>query len=116
MSSQPNPLRTWVLGAPDPEMAAIEALLRECGETVVHATVNGQRVHPGNAYRADCPAELQGGLGEQWDAVYRVECSWDQSLACVVTTIDHHRPGDPGRRRVARWSIATAWAQGADDC
>jgi hypothetical protein len=92
--------RIWILGAPDPEMAAIESLLRECGETIVHAVdATGQRVHPGNAYRADCPPDLQGGMGEIFDTVYRVECAWDpswESLACPVTTIDHHRPGDPG--------------------
>lgn len=26
--------RTWILGAADPEMQAIESLLRECGERV----------------------------------------------------------------------------------
>lgn len=29
--------RVWLLGASDPEMEAIENLLRECGETVVPA-------------------------------------------------------------------------------
>ena len=35
--------RVWFLGAPDPEMAAIEELLKECGEKVKYATINGQR-------------------------------------------------------------------------
>jgi len=94
--------RLWILGAPDPEMAAIETLLQECGETVAYATIDGARVHAGNAYRAECPGELQGGMGERLSAVYRVECMWDpswESLACPVHVIDHHRPGDPGYGR-----------------
>lgn len=102
--------RIWILGADDPEMSAIEGLLRECGETVVHATVGGQRVHPGNAYRCD-PIETTA------DLVYSVECARDPSHTgtrlmsdCPVSEdpdaggyrywheihIDHHRPGDPG--------------------
>lgn len=93
------PDRIWILGAADPEMQAIESLLRECGETVVYATIDGRRVSGGEAYRAECPAELQGGNGESLTKVCRVECAWDhsyESLQCIVATIDHHRPGDPG--------------------
>ena len=45
--------RLWVLGAGDPEMAAIEKLLQDAGEKFTHATVAGVRVHPGNAYKAE---------------------------------------------------------------
>lgn len=89
--------RIWILGAPDHEMAAIEHLLRECGETVVHATVDGKRVHPGNMYQADSPAAdliWDNGVG----TIYAIECAWahrDGETGDVVT-IDHHRPGDPG--------------------
>lgn len=86
--------RIWVLGAPDPEMEAIEDLLREAGETVLHATVAGVRVHPGNAYRADVPPEIMHS-----DLV-PVECAWwasDEDRPDLV--IDHHRPGDPGYGR-----------------
>ncbi len=38
--------RLWILGASDPEMEAIENLLRECGEHVVYAT---DPVHVGDA-------------------------------------------------------------------
>lgn len=92
----------FVLGAADPEMAAIESLLTECGVPWVYATVDGERVRPGNAYRADCPAQLHAGNGEALDGVYRVECEWDhslESLQCPVRAIDHHRPGDPGYGR-----------------
>jgi len=92
--------RLWVLGAPDPEMAAIEALLLECGERFVHARdAAGARVTPGNAYRAACPTELTGGFGEALSVVYRVECHWDwseESLNCRVVSLDHHHPGDYG--------------------
>jgi hypothetical protein len=52
--------QTFVLGAQDPEMAAIETLLREQGLTVRYATAGGQRVHPGNAGRADGVADAAG--------------------------------------------------------
>ena len=52
--------RLWILGAPDPEMVMIESLLRDAGETVVYATVDGERVHPGNAYRAIRPLYHHG--------------------------------------------------------
>lgn len=80
--------RIWILGAPDPEMEAIESLLIECGETVVHATSSGKRVHPGNAYRADIPSVPEGA------EVYAVECV--DVLPDGWYRIDHHRPGDPG--------------------
>ena len=55
--------KIWVLGAPDPEMEAIEALLRERGETVAYATrPDGKRVHAGNAYLAGAVAP---GLTDQ---------------------------------------------------
>jgi hypothetical protein len=92
--------RLWILGASDPEMTAIEATLRECGEFVVYATVDGQRVHPGNAYRASCD-DARGFSG----IVYEIECDVDV-LRCsategidsdaTVVRFDHHRPGDPG--------------------
>lgn len=95
--------RVWILGAADPEMEMIEALLRECGERVVHATVDGRRVHPGNAYRADIPQQREplGVAG----TVYLVECDgerWqqgDDDGEPAVVRIDHHRPGDGGYGR-----------------
>ena len=89
--------RTWVLGASDPEMAEIEKLVRECGESVVYATIDGARVHPGNAYRADWP-EVDGDL-------ILVECGFappddgELSNLGTITRIDHHRMGDPGFAR-----------------
>lgn len=47
--------RLWILGASDPEMAAIERLLTDTGEEIAYATVDGVQVHPGNAYMADAP-------------------------------------------------------------
>ena len=59
----------WILGADDPEMSAIETLLRECGERVLYATVDGQRAHSENAYQADALSVDFLGLD-----VYYVEC------------------------------------------
>lgn len=115
--------RIWILGASDPEMTAIETLLRDAGETVAYAVgPDGQRVHPGNAYRSEqvgCPAATCY-VGD----MYLVECDLAQHyfgpayfhpttgfvrMATDGTEeylgesqsirIDHHRPGDPGYGR-----------------
>lgn len=83
-------------------MEAIEQLLCECDETVAHAMVGMRAVNASNAYYADCPYGVQGGMGESLTHVYRVECRWDhsyESLQCGVSVIDHHHPGDPGYGR-----------------
>lgn len=121
--------RVWVLGASDPEMEAIERLLRDCGERVVYAlTSDGRRVTAAEAYRmAPLSADATPWGGE----VYLVECDtaepWPQDAEgapmpyrlvrrsdapcepgdpddrdeCYVRIrrIDHHRPGDPGYGR-----------------
>lgn len=89
-------MTTFVLGAIDHEMTAIERLVTDAGHPVIYATVDGQRVHGGNAYRASIPkaATAEGGT------VYLVECCGDISMssrpACDFVRLDHHRPGDPG--------------------
>lgn len=98
--------RLWVLGASDPEMVMIEKLLRDCGERVAYALgENGQRVHPGNAYR-DASAIVDNP--DAFDQVVLVECDlirFEEQLFGLggepiseanVIRIDHHRPGDPG--------------------
>lgn len=85
--------RIWVLGAPDPEMAAIEQLLRECGERVAYALdERGERVTPATAYRCPVPDVPEGAV------VYAVECV-DVLPDGWWVRIDHHRPGDPGYGR-----------------
>lgn len=86
-----------VLGAPDPEMEAIESLLSAAGVPFVHATKDGCRVHPGNAYRSDQPT-FPGGLPSE---VWLVECGGlcPQSVEeddVEVVILDHHRAGDRG--------------------
>ena len=100
--------RLWVLGAGDPEMAAIEKLLQDAGEKFTHATVAGVRVHPGNAYKAEglrprCPncdwEEMSPGECPKcggWIAypeIIHVECS----TGSQGSVVDHHRPGDQRR-------------------
>ena len=110
--------RLWVLGASDPEMAAIETMLRECGETVRYATIAGRRVSAGDAYRMDAiPVDATPWGGH----LYLVECG-DSSVGSwrliahpdsaglepsdipsehyvTVLSVDHHRPGDAGYGR-----------------
>lgn len=88
--------RCWILGAEDPEMTRIEKILVECGEWVEYAMADGQRVHPGNAYRSHCPA-----LEEWHGLIYLVECGlagprWpmereDQSDGAGLTEVIDHQ-------------------------
>ncbi len=98
--------RLFALGASDPEMQAIESLLNASGEQYCYAVgADGQRVHPGNAYKAtDIRWPDGSGNGPAWGAVtHLVECAAFES-ACVrddVVCCDHHRPGDRGYGRPA---------------
>jgi len=111
--------RIWILGAADPEMNAIEALLRREGGRVLYAVALGRdgkpgRVAPFAAYRAvgvsDRPdpqgdedivpgAELPAFAREAgFERVVLVECDvpgaeWG---GLDVVRVDHHNPGDPG--------------------
>ena len=105
-----NASRVWILGASDPEMQAIETLLRECGERVEYATSDADglvRVTAANAYRGvTMPAALRSGYhgervvpaGTTW---YQVECDLGgvRPYGDPGVVIDHHRPGDPGYGR-----------------
>lgn len=89
-----------ILGAPDPEMAAIERLLTAAGVPVAYAcTADGVRVHPGTAYQAAGTTEPAPVTAAT--TVLAVECGGDlrTSLlrhAAQWVDVDHHRPGDVG--------------------
>jgi hypothetical protein len=113
--------RIWILGAADPEMEAIESLLRECGERVAHACVGGGeridhalapgvRVHPGNAYRGTCHRYVTdcGGAGDPDETWYLVECDVPAPWPERVRRIDHHRAGDAGFGREPRDFLAAS--------
>lgn len=110
----------YILGAPDHEMAAIEAMLRERGLPYMYAAADGRRVHGGNAYRADdviIPPHLQpdmvrlpqmpdydtAGMPQQACEVVTVECDvhsiTGRTDLYLVSRVDHHRLGDPGYGR-----------------
>lgn len=76
---------TFVLGAQDPEMDRIEEVLQERGYNIQHATVNGQRVHPWEAYKI---APVDGY------AVIYVECAPGDTDEYI--SIDHHNKGHLG--------------------
>jgi hypothetical protein len=95
--------RIWILGASDPEMAAVEALLVECGERVAHAlNEHGERVHPGAADRGVCHRYVTdcGTAGSAETTWYLVECDVPTPSRAARVVIDHHRPGDPGYGRL----------------
>lgn len=102
--------RLWILGASDPEMAAIERLLLEAGEPIAYAQSGGVRVTTASAYQMDGferPAacdEVAASMQTWYDTAYHVECGTarDRHLHRIgvhVVRIDHHRPGDPGHGR-----------------
>lgn len=79
---------TFILGAADPEMNRIERVLSDLGLKLEYAMVNGDRCHPGNAYKADKPI-AEGYYVE-------VECEPRIATGRVVARLDHHRQGDFG--------------------
>lgn len=83
----------FVLGAADPEMRAIERLLSERKVQFMHASIDGKRVYPANAYRAQMPQPALEAL-RQGGKLYLVECIDPAPPGAL--RIDHHRPGDPG--------------------
>lgn len=88
--------RIWILGAPDPEMEAIEKLLKEAAEQVAYATLSGVRVRPDDAYKASgTSSEIPAGT-----TVYAVECG-GPGVPAGALKVDHHHPGDPGHGRPA---------------
>lgn len=110
----------FILGAQDPEMNRIEAVLRSVGAYVLYAAFRGAdgtvaRVHGGVAYKATLlmdgeavvePSEVDGLMGYADEVPYDdrdgftpvwVECAvqgGDRSTYSII--LDHHNPGDPG--------------------
>ena len=83
--------KLWVLGAPDPEMRVIGAVLSRCGQQFVQsATYSGHRANARQAYQAD-RIVLKNRHG-----VVLIECRMPVEGAKSVIRVDHHAPGDPG--------------------
>ncbi len=98
--------RIWYLGASDPEMEAIEKLLRECGEQVVYARdASGLRVKPHNAAHAVGP-RLEHKPHTDPPLVLLVECRVEGVDQYAL--VDHHSLGDPGYGRPPQEFIAAA--------
>ncbi|WP_024892329.1 hypothetical protein [Acidithiobacillus thiooxidans] len=89
-------MRIFVLGAADPEMGRIEAVLRNFRETVLYAAVNGTRVYPGNAYQADGVIDAAGAVVETPSAAETVTVECALTGLVPAKAVDHHRPGDAG--------------------
>lgn len=80
----------FILGAPDPEMKAIEELLEKHNLAFSYASFRGKRVQSNNAYKAtSC---LPKALKEE--TIIFVECAVKGIKPRFI--IDHHYPGDPG--------------------
>jgi hypothetical protein len=89
----------FVLGAQDPEMREIQAMIGKSGRNWVHAAKEQQRVVPRTAYDANGVVQSQYGRTEaamllpEEPAVF-VECTVIGHAP--VARVDHHHPGDPG--------------------
>ncbi len=99
----------FILGGSDPEMALIERLAREAGEKVVYACVGNDRVHPGNAYKAD---NISDCLDLDGYKIVLVECDlpgwFSGDPAPEVVVVDHHRKGDPGYGKLPEEFLAAS--------
>lgn len=90
----------FILGGSDVEMTAIENILKQCDVAYAYASINWQRCHGGNAYKANGWITPDGGYftSATGTQLYFVECEVqlraDHEPAPIV--VDHHRPGDPG--------------------
>jgi hypothetical protein len=95
---------TVILGAGDPEMAAIAAACGKLGIATLQAAVDGVACHPGNAYKAN-GYELGGILAD--DYVISVECAVSGLVPDFCA--DHHREGDRGYGRppAAYWEASS---------
>lgn len=102
----------FILGAADPEMAAIESLLVASGQRFGYASLAGVRVHPGNAYKADGVLFRDGAATEGDDALVYVECDliripsgWTPCERCG----DHP---DPTYAGLGMWDMGSPGGQG----
>ena len=80
----------FVLGAPDPEMRRIAAILEQLGRTFTWATKGGKPISPSDAYKID-----SANADDAHTLVY-VECFPKVRPTRPIIQIDHHRPGDHG--------------------
>jgi hypothetical protein len=98
----------FVLGAADLEMNAIEALLKAAADRgqiggYAFAVVDGKRVNPGNAYKAqNCDP-----YPKDHARIIEVECHMvpECEQYSYGIRIDHHRPGDKGFGKPAKDSL-----------
>jgi len=97
-----------VLGAADPEMTAIEAVLRAAGVSYLYAdSAPGVRVHAGNAYTVPLP-QIAIQRARAGGEIWLVECCHLSHLRLLLPAadantvrartvrVDHHDQGDPG--------------------
>lgn len=98
----------FLLGADDPEMEQNETMLARHGQLFLHATCNGERVNPGNVYKAD-PVIVPEG-----HTLVLVECEPREFIGngYRVQIADHHRNGDPGFNILPKdFLLGSSWGQ-----
>jgi hypothetical protein len=105
--------RIWILGAPDPEMNAIEKILKHCLEPYVYTCKDGKRVHAGIAYEANTVSDYIRTVTAK--EINFVECSFlsgtildSVSKSGIIQIFDHHREGDFGFRQPPSFSYAAS--------
>lgn len=99
--------RLWILGAPDPEMTAIEKLLRDAGETFVYANHHrqgdpGHGLPPAEFLRASSIGQVISTLAD----LGSLDGLW-LSAESSATDAD---PGDVEVGDIVRWGRDDSWA------
>lgn len=90
----------YILGAQDPEMRAIEEVLKKYEIQFCHVAVANQRCNASNAYFADSVVSVgKDGVPRPFllrptQAVFAVECNLNGFTPAF--RLDHHNPGDAG--------------------
>jgi hypothetical protein len=89
-------LKFFVLGAADPEMQAIESMLKAYSVSFGYAAIDGSRVRPFQANKATqvIDPKLSKPMKIPKTDVVFVECRVKGITPELI--IDHHNPGDPG--------------------
>ena len=85
-----------ILGASDPEMAAIAKMLTVAEIPFMYGTYNYKRANSSSAYDLDCPNQFL--YENECEEVWMIECDAQEIFLeeeCVIM-IDHHKEGDAG--------------------
>jgi hypothetical protein len=95
-----------IFGAPDQEATTARKILADLGIATATATLDGEPVHAGNAYKASAFQVDPGVNISGTTSVALFECGEGAAIQnTIIARFDHHNPGDPGYGRPAEQSV-----------